>query len=55
MIFKKRSDMAKRRLKICSNCGYREYIAGQYVCGLCGCFLSAKAEVEDEKCYDNKW
>lgn len=54
-LFKTQSKLAKNRLMICKNCSYKVKYFNQDVCDLCGCVLKAKVEVEDEKCYDNRW
>lgn len=53
-LFKKRSQMASDRLKVCKSCDLRK----GYFCGECWCELHAKSEIEDEKCphpNGNKW
>lgn len=50
-LFAKRSQMAKDRLVICFECAHRKGI----FCGLCGCELHAKAEVEEEECPKGYW
>lgn len=55
MLFKKQSSLSKNRMMICNRCQYKEMFAGKEICGLCGCVLKAKTEVEDEQCYDNRW
>jgi Family of unknown function (DUF6171) len=50
-LFKKRSAMAKERLKICFECPKRFGI----VCSMCGCELHAKSEIEEEECPLDKW
>lgn len=51
LLFAKRSQMAKDRLTICFECTQRK----GYFCGVCGCELHAKAEVEEEECPKGKW
>lgn len=50
-MFRSRSRMAKERLKICYACPSRVGVQ----CGVCFCFLHAKAESEEEECPLNKW
>lgn len=50
-LFAKRSQMAKDRLTICFQCTQRKGI----FCGVCGCELHAKAEVEQEECPKGLW
>jgi hypothetical protein len=50
-LFAKRSQMAKDRLIICFSCKARFGI----MCGMCGCELHAKAEIEEEECPLGKW
>ena len=54
-IFNKKSELAEKRLAICSTCSYKTKLCGQDICDLCGCVLDAKVRVEDEQCYNNKW
>lgn len=54
-IFNKKENLAKSRLKKCAECPYKVKLLGQDVCNLCGCVLDAKARVEEEQCYDNRW
>lgn len=51
----RKSDYSLNRLQICSRCSYREEFAGMYFCSKCFCELTAKSEVEDEKCLDGRW
>lgn len=50
-MFTKRSQMAKDRLSICFQCTQRRGI----FCGVCGCELHAKAEVEEDECPMGYW
>lgn len=50
-LFFKRSELAKERLKICFQCPFRKIV----FCGVCGCELHAKAELEDEECPKGYW
>lgn len=52
-IFNKKSELAEKRLAICSTCSYKTKLCGQDICDLCGCVLDAKVRVEDEQCYNN--
>ena len=54
-IFSKNSDLYKKRIQICNKCDQKIIIGGTYVCGQCGCFLSAKTRVLEETCLMNKW
>ena len=45
-LFKKRSEMAIDRLKVCKSCDLRK---GRF-CSVCWCELDAKAEVREEDC-----
>lgn len=54
-IFNKHSDLATYRLNICKKCPYKIKVLKQDICDLCGCILDAKARVEEEQCYDNRW
>ena len=47
------NDMARQRQAICDPCQHR--IKSLNVCGECGCFLSAKARVQDEQCPHDYW
>jgi hypothetical protein len=44
-----------RRLSICDICPSLKRFAGQMQCGECGCFLKAKAGLNDMKCPLNQW
>ena len=54
--FNKHEQLAKKRIAICMKCNSKTHIViiGD-ICDECGCVLSAKARVEDEKCELNKW
>lgn len=45
-LFYPKSMMAKKRLLLCHACKLRK----GYFCGVCGCVLVAKAELEEEHC-----
>lgn len=49
-LFLRRSQKAKDRLAICDDCEFRK----GFVCGECGCVLSAKAESDDD-CPKGYW
>lgn len=55
-LFKKHEQLAIKRISICNKCNSRVTIEmlGD-ICDECGCVLSAKARVKDEKCVLNKW
>ena len=55
-IFNKNSDLSRKRMAICKKCHSRVHIdiVGD-ICDECGCVLSAKTRVKDEKCELNKW
>tara|TARA_A100000172_G_C3041210_1_gene110554 strand:- start:741 stop:965 length:225 start_codon:yes stop_codon:yes gene_type:complete len=40
-----------KRLSTCNECEFREHD----VCGVCGCYLEAKAKWNTEDCPKNKW
>lgn len=50
-LFKKPSEEALRRKKICDSCPGNV----KNFCKYCGCFLPAKQESPDETCLMNKW
>lgn len=50
-MFRPASPMAKERLKICDTCPAKE----GNICGICFCFLEAKAEIVEEDCPLDKW
>ena len=54
-IFKKKQDIAKKRLTICNKCDNKVKSALGDVCSQCGCVLDAKTRVQDEQCEMNKW
>lgn len=54
-LFKPKSKLARNREQICKRCSYKETLFGQEWCSLCWCLISAKVEVEDEKCNDSRW
>lgn len=52
----KNQEIANKRLQICMACEYKRHLLGdEYICSLCGCVLSAKTRVNEEKCELNKW
>lgn len=50
-ITNKNNDMARYRLSVCSECPERRWAS----CGICGCFLQAKARIPEEQCPIGKW
>lgn len=55
-LFKKNTVLANKRLDICARCEKRIPLTkNEAYCDLCGCILSAKTRVKDEKCLMNKW
>lgn len=54
-IFKKKQDLASKRLEICNRCTSKTKSAIGDVCSHCGCVLDAKTRVKDEQCEMNKW
>lgn len=44
LIFKSETEEIRRKRKICSTCQFRKY----FVCGECGCVISAKTASDDE-------
>ena len=55
-LFNKNEKLANTRITICNKCDKKMHIdmVGD-ICSECGCVLSAKARVKDEKCELNKW
>ena len=51
--FKKTELEYKRRLEICKQCD--EYIPNINMCGVCKCFISAKARIKKQTCPLGKW
>lgn len=51
----KNSRLYKKRIQICSKCDKKIILGWTYVCGECGCILSAKTRIPSEKCLLNKW
>jgi len=47
----RRNDLANKRLPICVECQFRK----GFTCGECGCWLQAKARIQDEECPKGKW
>lgn len=45
----------KDRLKICNECNFSTKTFLGLRCKICGCFLSAKARMENEECPLGKW
>lgn len=54
-LFKINSFLYKKRIKICNKCNKKIVYSGIEVCGECGCPLSSKTRVPEEKCLMNKW
>ena len=48
-------ELYKKRMDICKECEHKTYILNDYWCSQCGCNLSAKCRVKEEKCLMNKW
>ena len=55
-LFNKHEQLAIKRIAICKQCKscVQVDMVGD-ICDECGCVLSAKARVRDEKCVLNKW
>ena len=55
-LFNKHEKLANNRIAVCKKCDSIWHIdtLGD-ICAECGCVLSAKARVKDEKCELNKW
>ena len=55
-LFNKHEQLAIKRIAICKQCNscVKIDMLGD-ICDECGCVLSAKARVKDEKCVLNKW
>lgn len=55
-LFHKNNEIYHERIKICNRCSSRLQISKrESICKECGCVLSAKNRVKDEKCILNKW
>lgn len=55
-LFKKNNKLYEDRIAICNQCDSRQKISKkESICKECGCVLSAKTRVKDEKCMLNKW
>lgn len=54
-LFKINSSLYKKRIKICNKCNKKIIYSGIEICGECGCPLSSKTRVLEEKCLMNKW
>lgn len=55
-LFKKNNELYERRIAICNQCDSKlQLTPKESICKECGCVLSAKCRVKDEKCVLNKW
>jgi hypothetical protein len=55
-LFNKNEKLAIKRISICNQC--KSCVTIEMIgdiCDECGCVISAKARVKDEKCLLNKW
>jgi len=50
-MFENPTPEAVKRKVICKDCSLRKY----FVCGECGCVISAKVVLEEESCPLGKW
>lgn len=48
-----KDDLAKERMKLCTQCEYFTKLSRQ--CKLCGCFLDMKTKLLDADCPIEKW
>ena len=48
-------ELRKKRLDICSTCGYKRMRFGASYCQECGCLLKAKVLLKKEQCPLDKW
>ena len=55
MLFRRRymAELARARLTECNGCEFKKLKTN--TCGICGCFLPAKARVFRQKCPEGKW
>lgn len=51
LMFENPTPEAVKRKVICKDCSLRKY----FVCGECGCVISAKVVLEEESCPLGKW
>ncbi len=54
-LFKHNNELYLKRMEICNNCESKlQLTKKESICKECGCVLSAKCRVEDERCVLNK-
>ena len=51
----KKYEFTDGRIAVCRKCEKNYWIKKTLWCGICKCYIPAKARVEDEKCPENKW
>lgn len=54
-LFKKPTDEAVKRMKICEDCEFKKQIGSIEYCSVCWCEIEAKCNSPEEKCHKNKW
>lgn len=54
-IIGKNKQLSSTRMKICNQCECRLNTKLGDFCGECGCLLTSKTKVREEKCPNDKW
>lgn len=54
-LFLPKSELSKKRLKICSSCTLRKGLFWWSYCSVCFCPLDMKSESEEEECPKGLW
>ena len=49
-----KDEEKQKRLEICRSCDFHNLLLGKESCKICGCFLSAKTSLKEQKCADEK-
>lgn len=52
MLNKQKKLLYDKRYSICMQC---QFLNNIHQCSICGCFISAKTKVDNEKCPNNFW
>ena len=55
VVRKRKCPATDERLAICAACEHLKAIRKTTWCGICKCYIPAKARVEDEKCPLGRW
>jgi hypothetical protein len=51
----KKYEFTDSRIRVCKTCEHNYWVGKMLFCGICLCYIPAKARVKNERCPKNKW